>query len=93
MKMMIATAALFAGLATAASAGPAGLADRPVVDAGLTTKVATMICVRDDRGWHQMRGSRRVTCRPARPRGAEWGWRCDGPRCGWWHRKENRWNS
>jgi hypothetical protein len=41
-----------------------------------------------------MRGERRVTCRPAMPReGAKfWKWRCDGPRCGYWHRHENRWH-
>ena len=93
MKMILAAGALLAALATSASAAPAGLGNSAAPDAGLTTKVATMICVRDDRGWHHMRGKDRVTCRPARPRGAEWGWRCEGPRCGWWHRMDSRWHS
>jgi hypothetical protein len=60
-------------------------------DAGsLLSKIATFVCVRDDRGWHYMHGHRRVTCRPVRPKGASWGWHCDGPRCGWWHRHERR---
>ena len=53
----------------------------------ITTTVATFVCTRDERGWHYMRGDRRVTCRPARPEGRFWGWHCEGPRCGWWHRK------
>jgi hypothetical protein len=47
--------------------------------------------MRDERGWHYMNGQRRVICRPARPRGNFWNWRCEGPRCGWWHRNERRW--
>jgi hypothetical protein len=58
----------------------------------LVTKAATFVCERDDRGWRYMRGDRRVTCRPARPSGRDWGWRCEGPRCGWWHRHERRWH-
>ena len=38
-----------------------------------------------------MRGNRRSTCRPVRPSGRDWGWRCEGPRCGWWHRHDRRW--
>lgn len=57
----------------------------------LTTTVATFVCTRDDRGWHYMRGDRRVTCRPAHPGGRFWAWHCEGPRCGWWHRNEHRW--
>ena len=59
------------------------------------TPIASFDCRRDDRGWHYMRGERRLTCRPDRPReGAAnlWGWRCEGPRCGWWHQKDRRWH-
>jgi len=65
---------------------------RPVEGLGLIDKTATYVCIRDDRGWHYMRGTRRVVCRPARPQGAFWGWKCEGPRCGWWHRNDRRWH-
>jgi hypothetical protein len=85
---VLAAATLWAGTAAAApiagGAGPAPGAEP------LVSKVATFVCVRDDRGWHYMHGQRRVSCRPVRPRGEHWGWRCEGPRCGWWHRHERR---
>jgi hypothetical protein len=92
MKRTFACAFLgFAALTASASAAPS---TPPKIGAlaGLTSKTATMVCIRDDRGWHYMRGERRVTCRPARPTGRDWGWKCEGKRCGWWHRRENRWN-
>jgi hypothetical protein len=51
-------------------------------------------CIRDDRGWHYMRGERRTVCRPDRPRADVkfYGWRCEGPRCGWWHKRDKRWH-
>jgi hypothetical protein len=85
---LLATAALWTGPASAAPIANAGI---PASGAErLVTKTATFVCVRDDRGWHYMRGHRRVTCRPVRPRGAFWAWHCEGPRCGWWHRHERR---
>jgi hypothetical protein len=56
------------------------------------TKVASRNCLRDEKGWHYMDGSKRHDCKPDRPSGKDWAWRCDGPRCGWWHAKEKRWN-
>lgn len=93
MRIAYVMGALLAGgcLATTASAAPLG-ARSPVEDQALISKVATYVCTRDDRGWHYMRGNRRMVCRPARPRGAFWGWKCEGPRCGWWHRNERRWH-
>ena len=58
----------------------------------IVTDVASRVCVRDDRGWHNMRGERRVTCRPSRPSGLDWIWRAENGRTGWWHRKESRWH-
>jgi hypothetical protein len=77
--------------ATSVMAGPSAPATAPT-DGSLVTKTATFVCERDERGWRYMRGDRRVTCRPARPAGRDWGWRCEGPRCGWWHRHERRWH-
>jgi hypothetical protein len=93
MKTLVASsfllvAAAWANTATASSFN----VDKPSVDKSAITKVATYVCVRDDRGWHYMRGERRITCRPAHPGGKEWGWRCEGKRCGWWHRGEKRWH-
>jgi hypothetical protein len=82
---------LSSGLATAALAGPAP-GQRPATNEALISKVADYVCIRDERGWHHMRGTRRVVCKPVRPRGAFWGWRCEGPRCGWWHRNDRRWH-
>ena len=60
--------------------------------AGILVQVAERDCIRDERGWHYMEKERRHSCRPRRPEGKEWGWRCEGKRCGWWHGKEKRWN-
>jgi hypothetical protein len=94
MKRMGSPAATFAFAivsATTAMAAPGGPI-HTTTNEGLVTKAATFVCERDERGWRYMRGERRVTCRPARPSGRDWGWRCEGPRCGWWHRHERRWN-
>jgi hypothetical protein len=85
---VLAVATLWAGTAGAAPIGN-GATLAPGAEP-LVSKVAAFVCVRDDRGWHYMRGERRTTCRPVRPRGAHWGWHCEGPRCGWWHRHERR---
>ena len=84
---LLATATLWTGAAVAAPIGSASAA--PGAEP-LVSKVATFVCVRDDRGWHYMHGQRRVSCRPVRPKGVAWGWHCEGPRCGWWHRHERR---
>jgi hypothetical protein len=43
-------------------------------------------------GWHRNPAPGvRITCRPPRPRGAYWFWRCGGGDCNWWHRRERRW--
>ena len=94
MKGQVAGTVMFAALATlpgAAGAGPLSRLGKSSTDEALVSKVATFVCIRDDRGWHYMRGERRVTCRPVRPKGAFWNWHCEGPRCGWWHPKERRW--
>jgi hypothetical protein len=75
-----------------APVGAAPLTNNAPQTETIATTVATFVCSRDDRGWHYMRGSRRVTCRPAHPGGRFWAWRCEGPRCGWWHRNERRWH-
>ena len=59
---------------------------------GILVQVAEHDCIRDERGWHYMEKDRRRDCRPRRPEGREWGWKCEGKRCGWWHAKEKRWN-
>ena len=87
---LLVTGALASGPTVAAPAGPA--TNKPVIEC-LATPVASYRCRRDDRGWHSMRGERRVTCRPARPdRNRMWGWNCQGPRCGWWHSRDRRWH-
>lgn len=63
---------------------------RPGASDSLVTTVAT-VCIRDDRGWHYLRGDRRVVCRPARP-SRDWGWHTEGGRSGWWHIREHRWH-
>jgi hypothetical protein len=60
--------------------------------AGILVQVAEHDCMRDEKGWHYMEKDRRRSCRPKRPEGKEWGWKCEGKRCGWWHAKEKRWN-
>ena len=54
--------------ATVTAAAPIGGAIGGRSSEGLVTKTATYVCTRDDRGWHYMRGERRVTCRPVAPR-------------------------
>ena len=79
------------GLATSnASATQIGVA--PPNRSELAMKVADRDCMRDEKGWHYMEKERRHACKPKRPQGKDWGWKCEGPRCGWWHAKEKRWN-
>jgi hypothetical protein len=91
-KILLASVAL-AGMATSAMAGPLS-PQTPAADSGWVTRVARFNCIRDDRGWHYMRGERRTVCRPDRPRADVkfYGWRCEGPRCGWWHKRDKRWH-
>ena len=88
--MMFAAAGAVVGLFALAGSASALTVERPGIAEANYSKVA-LVCSRDDRGWHQMRGDRRVVCRPARP-GREWGWHTEGGRSGWWHRREHRWN-
>ena len=70
MKTYFATLALLAGgvLAIGPSlAAPVGSVAHRSAAESIVTTVATFDCRRDDRGWHYMRGDRRLTCRPARP--------------------------
>jgi hypothetical protein len=96
MKKILLASLVFAGLAAwtgAANAAPLGTPNA-TENGGWATRVAAIVCLRDDRGWHHMRGGRRLDCRPERPKMdvKRWGWRCEGPRCGWWHSKEKRWH-
>ena len=92
------TAGAFAVCAITALATSANAISLPAVvtnatvDQSLVRTVASINCTRDDRGWRYMRGERRVTCRPSRSSGAYWGWRSEGGRSGWWHRRDNRWH-
>lgn len=78
-------------LALASSANALTLAPIATGDS-IVSKTAGIVCGRDDRGWHYMRGDRRIVCRPARPRGRDWGWHTEGGRSGWYHRRDRRWN-
>jgi hypothetical protein len=78
--------------ATAAQAtGPA--APAPLPETSLVQKVHAChaICELGPAGWHYHIGPtcKRVTC-GASP-GGPYIWRCDGPRCGWWHPLLFRW--
>ena len=94
MRAAILIPAALASLGIAA----AGVGATPTTDvvsqagAGIVVQVAEHDCMRDEKGWHYMEKDRRRGCRPRRPEGKEWGWKCEGKRCGWWHAKEKRWN-
>jgi len=95
MKKTLLASFVAAALATCAgSAWSAPIGADQASSGGWITKVAIGECRRDERGWHRMRGERRENCRPTRPaEGAKmWGWKCEGPRCGWWHSKEKHWH-
>ena len=80
----------------AAQAAPgAGLGTVPAATDSALVKVHGVhrSCERGGAGWHRSpRPGVRIVCRPARPRGNFWIWRSEGPRHGWWHRHEKRWN-
>jgi hypothetical protein len=91
-KSLLVLGAMF-GLAAAVSGANAiqfGVVPRDGSE--LTVRSADHDCMRDEKGWHYMEKDRRHSCRPRRPEGKDWGWRCEGKRCGWWHAKEKRWN-
>ena len=96
MKKLLAGAFAICAAATlvsSADAAPSAVGTGGLsLDSSLVLPVASSNCSRDDRGWRHMRGDRRVSCKPSRPRGEFWGWRSEGGRSGWWHRRENRWN-
>jgi hypothetical protein len=79
------------GMAVANAAPPAGTAARSG-QASVIVQAAERDCIRDEKGWHYMEKDRRRDCRPKRPEGRDWGWKCKEKRCGWWHAKENRWH-
>ena len=85
--------AALAACVGSANASPMGALDQ-AASAGWITTVASGECRRDERGWHRMRGEHRDNCRPVQPTENRrmWGWKCEGPRCGWWHSKERRWH-
>jgi hypothetical protein len=97
-KVIAAVAGVLALGAAATSAnalpasGPGDLA--PAVQSELLIQVHGVhrACVRGRGGWHRnpARGVR-ITCRPPRPRGVYWFWRCAGGDCNWYHRRERRW--
>jgi len=78
---------------TAANAAPTNSTGQTLAQAGVIIRVAEHDCIRDEKGWHYMKKEQRHSCRPKRPEGKDWGWRCEGKRCGWWHAKEKRWNN
>jgi hypothetical protein len=89
--LVLAGALLGLGLVTSsASATPIGIGGTDHSE--LALKVAEHDCKRDERGWHYMEKDRRRDCRPKRPEGREWGWKCESKRCGWWHAKEKHWH-
>ena len=92
MKSLVASSILILAAACGSVSASPVTGEKLSGDSIAVTRIAGYVCSRDDRGWHYMRGERRMTCRPARPSGKEWGWRCEGKRCGWWHRGEKRWN-
>jgi hypothetical protein len=96
MKTLFATALGLGLWATAASAAPLGA---PATDAYTKTEPPITevrhggrYCARGPAGWHfHDRYGQRVACAPPPPgpRGY-WRWRHDGPRPGWWHTRERR---
>lgn len=98
MKASLFAAALFSGVLLAAPVGaaPAGMA-KDVGAAAPTAEIELVhgnhrSCERGPAGWHyHNRFGDRIACVP-RPRGLFFTWRCEGERCGWWHRTYRRWH-
>lgn len=90
----LAALAIAASAASASAAPLAGLGKAPSAETGIVQVHGRHnSCQLGRAGWHRSpRYGGRVVCRPARPRGAYWIWRSEGPRHGWWHRKERRWH-
>lgn len=85
---------LIAPIATANAAPLGNLGTAPAVDSGIVQVHGRHnTCELGVAGWHRSpRRGVRIACRPHRPRGAFWIWRSEGPRHGWYHRKERRWH-
>jgi hypothetical protein len=99
MKKIVAAAIVAAGtlLATGASAAPAGgLGNLPAVapDSAIARVHGIhQSCQLGGAGWHRSPyPGVRVACRPPRPYGDYWMWRCYGGRCGYWHRHKKHWH-
>lgn len=86
--------AVVASLGTANAAPLSGLGKAPAAESGLVQVHGRHnSCELGVAGWHRTpRRGVRITCRPHRPRGDFWIWRSEGPRHGWYHRKERRWH-
>jgi hypothetical protein len=80
---------LAAGAAAAAPAAPAPLPAMSLVE---KVHACHALCELGPAGWHYHVGPtcKRVVC-GASP-GTVYIWRCDGPRCGWWHPLFRRWH-
>lgn len=78
---------------TALAAPGAGLGSQP----GAASNIIQVhgvhrTCQLGPAGWHRNpRRGVRIACRPSRPRGAYWMWHSEGPRHGWYNRREKRW--
>ena len=91
MKSLIARCA-FMGMAVLAGStlgSPHGVSGKPRATEVLATQVA--IDASAMLASHLLRGESPRHLPPAMPReGAKfWKWRCDGPRCGYWHRRKS----
>lgn len=89
----LAAFALFAPVASANAAPLSGLGTAPAIDSGVVQVHGRhSSCQLGPGGWHRSphRGMR-IRCRPSRPHGAFWIWRSEGPRHGWYHKREKRW--
>ncbi|MBL8566819.1 MAG: hypothetical protein JNM89_13985 [Hyphomicrobiaceae bacterium] len=91
-------AALMATAGAAFAAPAAGLSKAFGGEAGVSSGVIQVhgrhgYCALGPGGWHRTpaRGVR-IACRPPRPRGAFWIWKHDGPRAGWYHRRDRHWS-
>lgn len=96
MRQIVSIAAALLASATAAQAAPVAL-EKPAAPAAapLAQQVASWR-YHERYGWRGGRwvvdlgAGRIVACRPHRP-GRDYVWRNEGPRHGWYHRRERRW--
>jgi hypothetical protein len=96
MKNIFVAAAALAVIAFAGTANAAAV--NMAKDVGLNAPDTAVELVRHGgptcelgrNGWHyHSRRGERIECNP-RPQGRFYGWRCEGPRCGWYHRGYRR---